>query len=388
MKKIPTPFLSRIGLAALLPMLIIAPQAKADAEDTFLVTAGVSVLHDDNLSRTPSGSAKADFIAVSTLGIKIDKPYSLQRFELDATLADHRYQNFSEKNFTALDYAAAWRWSLTPNFHGDLSSERIEVSNSTNVNPQSGTHTDEKQRFDGVLEVSGSWRVLGGVSQSTRTNSEASGSEGDSRLDAAEAGLRYDFPSGSSLGYIARESRGDEFSQVQPNPGVLRFNQHEDELRLIWPITAKTTIDARAAHVARTYADPDNRDYEGMVGNVNVNWHITGKTSLMAGVGHELSGYQSDDSRFISTERFTVSPLWQISEKTGLRGRYDYAWRDYRGGTSDRVDQQRTALIALEWKALRTLTVSASLQQDRRTSNLPGLDFKSTQAGIGAQLAF
>ena len=80
MKKIPTPFLSRIGLAALLPMLIIAPQAKANAEDTFLVTAGVSVLHDDNVFRKPPGAAEADVVSVSTLGIKVDKAYSLQRF--------------------------------------------------------------------------------------------------------------------------------------------------------------------------------------------------------------------------------------------------------------------------------------------------------------------
>ena len=369
-------------------MLIIVPQARADAEDTLKLTAGISVLHDDNLSRKPSGQAEADIVTVSTVGIKIDKPYSLQRFELDAHLADHRYQTFDEKNFTALDYSATWRWSLTPYFHGNLSSERTEVSNSANDNPQPGTHTDEKKRLDGVLEVSGSWRALGGVTQSRRTNSEATGSEGDSRLNSAEAGLRYDFPSGSSFSYIARESRGDEFSQAQPNPGTLGFAQHENELRLTWPITAKTTIDARTARVARNYVDHDSRDYEGMVGSVNVNWHITAKTSLMAGVGHELSGYQSDDSHFISTDRFTLSPLWQISEKTGLRGRYDYARRTYRGGASDRIDIVETAMIALEWKAWRALTVSASLQHDRRNSSPPYPDFKSTQAGIAAQLAF
>ena len=399
MKKIPTPFLSRIGLAALLPMLIIAPQAKADAEDTFLVTAGVSVLHDDNVFRKPPGAAEADVVSVSTLGIKVDKAYSLQRFELDATLADHRYQTHDKNNFTALDYVAAWRWSLTPFFHGNLSSARTEVSNNTYLTPQAGTHTEERQRLDGVLEVSGSWRVLGGVTRSTLTNSNpssaestlpnnnASGSDGDGRLHSAEAGLRYDFPSGSSLSYIARESRGNETIQVEPNRGTLRFSQHEDELHLIWPITAKSTIDARAAYLARTYADDDARDYDGMIGNVNVNWQITGKTSLTAGVARELSGYQSDDSRF-KTNRFTLSPLWKMSEKTGLRGRYDYIWRDYRGGSIDHLDKQRTALIALEWKALRTLTVSASLQHDRRSSNQPSLDFKSTQAGIAAQLAF
>jgi len=384
------PFLSRIGLVTLLPMLIIVPQAKADAEDTFLVTAGVSVLHDDNVSRKPPGSAEADVISVSTLGIKINKPYSLQRFELDARLADHRYQTLGEKNFTALDYAAAWRWSLTPHFHGNLSSEKTEVSNndSTNANFQSGTHTNEKQRFDGVLEISGSWRVLGGVTQSTHTYSETSDPEGDKQLNSAEAGLRYDFPSGSSVSYIARESRGDEFSTMNGIRDILRFAQHEDELRLIWPITATTMIDARAAHLARTYTDDEGRDYDGMVGNVNVNWHITGKTSLMAGVGRELSASEYGNSYFISTDRLTLSPLWQISEKTGLRGRYDYAQRDYRGGTSGRVDKLRTALIALEWKALQTLTVSALLQQDRRSSNVPDQDFTSTQAGIAAQLAF
>lgn len=373
-------------MAALLPILLVALQARAD--DTLKLTAGVSALHDDNLFRKPSGEAESDIVTVSTLGIKIDKPYSLQRFELDASLADHRYQTFDAKNFTALDYAAAWRWSLTPYLHGNLRRDRTEVSNSTNINPQSGTHTDERQRFDAVLEASGSWRVLGGVTQSTRSNSETSGSEGDSRLDSAEAGLRYDFPSGSSFGYMARESRGDEFSQSLANPGTLRFNQREDELRLIWPITAKTTIDARAAHLARTYADDGSRDYAGLVGNVNVNWHITAKTSLMAGAGHELSAFQSDDSRFISTDRFTLSPLWQISEKTGLRARYDYARRAYQGGTSDRFDIVQTAMLALEWKALRALTVSASLQHDRRSSNPPSSDFKSTQAGVAAQLAF
>jgi len=80
--------------------------------------------------------------------------------------------------------------------------------------------------------------------------------------------------------------------------------------------------------------------------------------------------------------------LWQISEKTVLRARYDYARRAYQGGTSDRIDILQTAMLALEWKALRALTVSASLQHDRRGSNLPGVDFKSTQAGIAAQLAF
>jgi len=392
-KKTSTPLLSGIGLLAILPTLLVSPHARADAEDPLNLIAGVSVVHDDNLFRKPSGSEKSDVITVSTVGLKYYKPYSLQRFELEADLQDHRYNTFDYNNFTALNYAAAWRWSLTPYLHGNLTSDRKESLNSFSDSPDSGTRnlrTDENQRFDGVLDVSGSWRILGGVAQSTRTN-QASTPELGTRLNTAEGGLRYDFPSGSSFSYIARKGQGKYFNQSQSISSTFsdnRFDQIENEVRMIWPITAKTTIDARAAHISRTHDHASELDYAGNVGNINVNWAVTEKTSLNASLGRELSSYQSENSNVVSTDRFSIGPLWQITEKTALRGRYDYAQRDYRGSVSDRVDHLRTAMIALEWKALRTLTVSASLQDERRNSNVPGQDFKSMQAGIAAQLAF
>ena len=399
----PPSFLARIQLAALLPMLLIAQHARADAEDTFNVTAGVSVQHDDNLFRQSSNRAKSDVITVSTLGLKMDKRYSLQRFELEASLVDNRYKTYDYNDFTALNYAAAWRWSLTPYLHGNLSSERIEALNSFSDNPESGTRNlrvDQNQRFDGVLEVGGSWRVLGGVTQTKRANSELSNPEGDIRLNSAEGGLRYDFRSGSSLSYIVRSGRGDYFNRAQPIDATLldnRFDQLENEVHLIWPVTAKTTVDARAAYLSRTHAHFSERDYAGVVGNLNVNWAITDKTSLTAGFGHELSSYQttastSYTSSYIRTDRLTFSPLWKISEKTALRARLNYAHQRYLGATdstlSNRVDTLRTSMIGLEWKPLRALSLGASLQNEKRMSNQPGLDYTDTIAGVTGQFAF
>jgi len=45
-------------------------------------------------------------------------------------------------------------------------------------------------------------------------------------------------------------------------------------------------------------------------------------------------------------------------------------------------------MIALDWHPLRSLTVSSSLQNEKRSSNLPGLDYTSTSFGINAQLTF
>jgi len=404
-------------LAALLPMLLMTPHARADADDTVKVTVGATVVHDDNLFRLSSSAdpnvvlgkpTKGDDITISSLALKLNKPYSLQRFELEASLVDYRYRTFDYLNFTALNYAAAWRWSVTPFLHGNLTSDRAQTLNSFSDFTGYGTRnlrTDENTRFDGVFEVSGSWRLLGGLAQSTRTNSQLFVQEGDTRLNTVEGGLRYDFRSGSSLSLVARDGRGVYFNRPQPLsfPSLFdnRFDQRENEVRLFWPVTGKTFIDARAAHVSRTHANFGERDYAGNVGNVNVIWNVTGKTVLTATVAHELNSYQFaansapplGTTSYVSIDRFALGALWQVSAKTALRGRYDYAQRNYRGAIApspfnDRVDTLRSTLLALEWQPLRTLLLSTSLQNDRRAANEPGLDFASTALRLTAQISF
>ncbi len=399
--------LSLLGLSALLPLLFIAQNARADAEDLLSVTTSIAVKHDDNLFRladdaqppaTLGTTQKSDDITTAALTLKLGKSYSLQRFDLEASLIDHRYKTFEHLNFTAHNYAAAWRWSLTPRLHGNLSSDRKEALNSfsdyTGYNIRN-LRTEENQRFDAVFEASAAWHLLGGIAQSTRTNSEAFLEEGDTRLNSAEAGLRHVFRSGSSLTYTARQGRGEFINLSQPVASSLldnRFEQSENEIQLVWPVTAKTALDARMTRISRTHAHFESRDYSGITGKIGVKWSISEKSTLSASLARELDSFQSLSSSYISTDRLTLSPSWQISAKTALRGQLDYAKRDYRGTVSaapdDRADSVRRAMLALEWQPLRELTVSASLQNESRSSNQAGLDYDSTTAGISAQLNF
>lgn len=400
--------LARIALAFILLWLLLVQRAKADAFDTFNLSAGVSAQHDNNLFRLAPGAdpnsvlgkpTKADDITVASLDLNLSKRYSLQYFVLEASVQENRYRTFDYLNYTALNYAASWQWSLTPYLHGTLSSDRREALNSFGYYTDytiRNLRTDQNQHLEGVLEVGSAWRILGGVLQTTRTNSETFNEEDDNRLDSAESGLRYDFSSGSSLSYVARNGRGVFFNRSQPifsSQLDNRFDQSENEIRLIWPVTWKTTIDARAAHLDRRHAHFSDRDYAGNVGHLRVNWQITDKTSLMAGIDRELSSYQSSSSSYISTDRFTLSPSWQISTKTKLRGRYDYARRSFHGAIeatpfNGRIDTQRLALVALDWQPLYSLVLSALVRYDTRSSNQPENYFKSTMAGVSAQLKF
>lgn len=386
-----------------LTLLLAAPWALADAEDTFNLTPSVGQTHDDNLFRKSKdeGTSSED-ITTSALRLKISKRYSLQRFQGDLAYVDNRYQSNSYLSYNARPYKAAWLWSLTPNFHGNLSTERATTLYNFADFSGSGRNlnTTENSRFDSVFDLNQAWQVLAGVSKTTYTNSQATEGDLDSTTRQGEAGIRYTFSSGSSLSYITRYARGNYYYTAYLNPlnpsegsnQTAPFDRSENEMRLLWALTAKTSLDARLAYLSQKYEDLSSRDFGGTVGNINFNWAITEKTSLTAALARDLSGYTTATDNYIMTDRLSLIPLWQISEKTALRARYDYAQRDYLGSpfgeSSGRNDTLQSGMIALEWQALRTATISTSLQTEKRDSNESGLDYSDNRVNVSAQITF
>ncbi|MDB5964713.1 MAG: epsL, partial [Polaromonas sp.] len=109
---------SRAPVAVAL-MLAFGTAAQADELDTLQFRVGESLQRDSNVFRLSDQantqaitgrSERADTIAITTLGAKFNKQYGLQRVELDADFEDYRYQRYSNLSFTAVNYAAAWRW--------------------------------------------------------------------------------------------------------------------------------------------------------------------------------------------------------------------------------------------------------------------------------------
>ena len=112
----------------------LVPPALADEFDVLNVVAGASLTQDNNVFRLPDDaspapgfSTKSDRISVGYAGVRIDKPYGQQRFQLDATGTYTRYNTFSFLDFGAFDYRGAWLWHLTPRVSGTLSAERKQA---------------------------------------------------------------------------------------------------------------------------------------------------------------------------------------------------------------------------------------------------------------------
>lgn len=388
-------------LAAALCVMFSSAPAWAQVQDTFKFNAAYSRQSDSNLFRLSADdvnagigkSSAAEQVGITSLGFNFNKAYSLQRFELNLSLIDYKYQNFSYLSFAAQNYNAAWRWSLTPRLRGNVTTVRNETLNSfadfqgfNRRNQRTNTNT----RFDAAYEIDGPWRVIGGVSQSAQTNEQVLLAEGDFRSNAADLGLRYVLGSGSSLSYALKTATGSYLNRVLSPASLLDdgFDQIDNELRLHWIISGNSSADISAAHIKRSHPNFAQRDFSGLNAAFNLNWNMTGKSALTAGFARELASYQTESANYTQTDRFSIGPVWQVSPKAVVRLRYDVAQRAYLGVVAQRRDTTRDTSLSFDWQPYRYLTLSASLQNAMRTSNQPRLDYESNVATFSAQFTY
>ena len=181
------------ALAMAVPAIAVAadPTEKMVPTDTLSFAAGAGVRFEDNLFRlsdsvnTNSLSGKpdkSDWLYTANAGIKIDKPYAQQRFQLNAMATQNNFQNNSFLNYTGFDYRAAWLWSLTPNITGVLLANQEQTltnfADFRTFNDRS-IQTTQVRIFNVDGFIGGGWHLLGGVMQVNSRNSQNFTAVGD-----------------------------------------------------------------------------------------------------------------------------------------------------------------------------------------------------------------
>jgi exopolysaccharide biosynthesis operon protein EpsL len=396
-----------IVIQALVTISLSTP-AWADEQDTLNFSAGAAVMFDDNLFRLPD-SEKSDRILTTNAGIKINKPYSMQRFQVDATAVDNRYDNYSYLDYTAFNYRAAWLWQLTPDIKGTLSADQQQVLNSfaefRNFNNQLETtrsiQTNQNRIFDFDARISGGWHLLGGVSELRSRNSISFNAVGDFVQTGANVGIKYVAPSENSIALVQRAYNGNYRGRALDVTNQLDtgFRHHETEAQLVWRLTGKSLIDAKLGYVDREHDNFSSRDYDGMTGRLAYNWQPTGKLGITTSVSRNLYSYQQAMNSYYVADTFAITPIWHVTEKTSLSMRYDFSHRDYRGAidpiAEHRKDNVQSLMLSADWKPLRTVTVTGALRHEMRSSsfnnpNAAGgdLEYDANSATISAQLLF
>jgi exopolysaccharide biosynthesis operon protein EpsL len=394
----------RLLLLALLTLH--APMIWAQQSNPLVLNAGYSMQTDSNLFRLPSGAntsallgktSGAERIGISTLGLGFATTQSLQRFELDASLVDYRYQNFDYLSFTATNIFAAWRWSLTPRLTGNLTAARKQTLNSfadyQGFN-QRNQRTDTDSRFDALYELNGPWRLLGGITRAEQRNEQALVAGGDYSSTGADLGLRHVYASGSTISMVGKLANGSYLNRAVPNAGLYddSFKQLDAALQLHWVFSGSTILDGSFSQINRSHPTYAERDYSGQNADAKLSWALTGKTKLNARYARELAAYATATSNYSQTDRLQLGAIWAISPKTQLGISHQWSQIDYRGSPAAAISQRRDTTkdtsVTLGWEPLQHLNLNAALQSATRGSTQAGLDFDSTMLNVSAQYSY
>jgi len=382
-----------------------SPEALALWGDRLELYGQETLVHDSNIFRLSDTRAsalgigtKSDSYYVTTVGVNLDLPVSRQRFRAGLALNESRFDRYKQLNFGGHDANAAWLWQFGNDWSGDLGYTSTKtLASFTNVLTIVPSTVEAERAFaSAAYLLTPRWRLAGGIDERQRRYSDPARQVNDVDIAGLDASVTYLTPRGNSIGLAHRTEEGS-FPNSQ-TVGGLTFNnaytQQTTTVVLDWTITPKSHLNMRAGTVSREYDSQvpgfADRDFDSSTARVVYDWSPTERFTLSAVALKEISALEDIETSFVLIKGFALRPSWRITEKTTLAGSLDTSRREYHGDptVAQRNDRVNSAALALTWQALRNVQFVASLQHEKRSSNLADIDYKFTLISARARIGF
>lgn len=364
------------------------------------VVLGGDVSHDSNLFRQPSSANRtSDTVSIAYIGLRVDKQYSLQRFQLDITETMRRYDKTTQLNFDSLDYRGAWLWQVGSRLSGTLSADRREsLVPFEDVLNTGGTirnvRISENRAFTLDAWTLGDWHLLLGANQTTQKSERAIEIQPDFKAVSHEAGVRYAARSGSSISALRRSTSGDYVNQSS-NPVLgSGYQQDESELRVHWIASGKSTLSGRLTWLERSHDGAAQRDFSGLAGEFLYSWAATGKLNMNLVAKRDIVPFQDLSGSYIVINTLSLAPTWSISAKTVAHLLASHTTSNFGGAAIApltgpvRKDKLNLLEVGVNWSPTNRLIFGLSLLHQVRDSNISSFEFKDTIARITGSYRF
>lgn len=382
--------ISNISLL-LIPVVLACPgMLWAAPEDTVQAYVSASVTHDDNLLRlskdvdpmTASGQpSAADTIKQSTLGVKVDWKQGRQEVILDASISESRYTRFTSLNYQATNLQSRWNWQLGNNLIGNIGYNR-STSLSSFAELQhlaKNLSTQQNEFFDGAWQVNPSLRLNGALTHATYSVASNSVYGNDSMTYTA--GAYFTPPGGNEIGIrgvhqVQEYPVLEAFSGVPVNNG---FAQNQLLATFNWFYSGHIRVNGQAGVVNRAHNQLSERDFSGKTMRGTLTWFASGKGQVELTAWNEIDAYDNLTTNYTQSKGFSLGPTWRPTGKMSVSARLQHLERDFLGdpvvklfpGLSIpvRKDTINSASLSLNYQPVRSVNISASIQNERRYSN-------------------
>lgn len=347
----------------------------ADEFDTVQFSTSINRAYDDNLFRVKNNQT-SDQITTSTAGVKLDKTYSLQRFIVDVSYVDYKYQTNDFLNFEALNYDAKWLWSLTPSLTGTLSSSQNKTLNgfSDFRLATQNIRTIDVNQFRAEYSPYKVWALIAGLTETDVKNSQTFNAVAEYNATAFDYGARYNFPSGSNLSFLGHKRNG-QFQRAL-NPTFVfdnGFSEDEYELDFVLKPTGKSNLSTKLAYLSREYDNFTIRNYDVWIGYIKYDLLLTGKIRANLDLARTASPFETNYSTYSVTDSASLGLSYAYSDKLTfiLNGRL--AQRDFRQAVSatavKRDDDEKSLSVSAAWRPIKNVGLTLSSVKSSRNAS-------------------
>lgn len=373
----------------------LALPAAAELPEILNVSVGGSVRRDSNLFRRPDGQETAETINSGYIQLRFAKAFAQQQFQLEATETATRYARLKQLNYDALSYRGSWNWRVTPWVSGTLSADRSKslAGFEDTLGNQRNVSIRETRAFNIEGLLYGGLYLLGGVSQSDQTSEQLIQTQPDSRSVSANAGIRYVTRAGNSISALKRTTEG-KYQNLAVNSAQPSYTQDETELKAAWALDGKSSMTGRLAWLERSQGGAPQNDFSGPASDIALNWAPTGKLTLAFAASRNTGPLQDPSFSYVVNDTLSITPNWKLSAKTAVNLQIARKTLEYRGAGSvpatgpARSETIDSVMIGFSWAPMRNLSVGANVENQKRSSNVPGFDFSATIGSINAALSF
>ncbi len=365
----------------------------ADELDTLQFRASINKAYDDNLFRR-STNETTEQITRSTLGVKLDKSYSLQRVLVDIWVVDNKYHKNDYLDFVGKNYNAAYLWALTPSLTGSLSSRQTETMNNFGdfLQTAQNVRTFTTNEFTARYSPHNVWGLILGVSQNKLENSQLFTAITDFDAKGLDYGVSYNLPSGSYMKFLVHNRNGS-FSKRPLDPVNVfdnGYKENEYEFDLYIPEEGLSTLTAKIGYVDRKYDNYSVRDFKEYIGNLNYNLKWTGKIRTDFLLSRTVAPYETINSTYSISDTFSTRLKYEVSSKIEAGLNLRYSNRDFEGRAqfdmSGRVDIERLFGGFVNWNPTQNIGVSLTTQKSYRDSTISRFDYEDTLTAINFEL--
>jgi exopolysaccharide biosynthesis operon protein EpsL len=367
-------------------------------------TAGIT--YDSNLLRqsdepgAPNAgtSQKDDFIYRLGAGAKYDVQSSRQKFTVEANVAEYRFQNFDNLNYTGDDLRGEWLWQAGNDWSGTLGiGQRRYLENFSNFQQDVRDVVNQNRAYGSAdyllnshlkLSVNGSYYDT--------QHGDSNRTVLDSRIGNLGFAVNWVTPALNTAGLQYKRS-----DATYPNNEVvattsLANDYHDDEYSVIthWVASGASEFIARVGYTKRTFDQLPSRNFSDPTWRLTYLWKVTGKTAIDFSTWREIAEFEDLTANFVRDTGVSVTPAWSITQQLILRGKVSYEIRKYVGDpgivpiTQRREDRDRVVQIAALWTPLRLTEFSLTTEAGRRTSNQAFVDYKYESVSLGLAYYF